>query len=100
MECIEKRLEVGRERYGHGVRSWDTTTTWGTQTDSWLEMAKEEFLDGAIYLITDYIRRYNLSHQNGDDNDLILEMCKNTQNIRDIETRSRVNLLLSFSNKI
>lgn len=96
MEYIRKRLEVGRERYGHGVRSWDNTTNWGTQTDSWVEMANEEFLDGAIYLIADYIRSYNLSNQNGDDNELILEMCKDTQKIRDIETRSRVNLLLSF----
>ena len=96
MECIKKRLEVGRERYGHGVRSWDNTMNWGTQTDSWIEMANEEFLDGAIYLITDYIRRYNLSNKTGDDNELILEMCGNTQNIRDLEIRSRVNLLLSF----
>ena len=96
MDCIKKRLDVGMERYGHGVRSWDNTTTWGTEADSWIEMANEEFLDGAIYLIVNYIRMHNLSTRSGDDNELIIELCENTQNIKDIETRSKVNLLLSF----
>ena len=53
---LNGRLTIGRTRYGHGVRVDDDTSTWGTQTNSWLEMAKEEFLDAIIYLTADYIR--------------------------------------------
>ena len=55
---LDERLLIGKERYGHGVRVDDDTTTWGTKTDSWLDMAKEEFLDAIIYLTADYIRSY------------------------------------------
>ena len=56
VEEILSRLELGLKRYKHGVRVNDDTRTWGTKTNSWLEMAREEFLDGIIYVIADYIR--------------------------------------------
>lgn len=56
MKEIIERLNIGRERYGHGVRVDDDTTTWGTKENSWMEMAREEFLDAVIYVIADYIR--------------------------------------------
>jgi hypothetical protein len=55
---LSDRLSIGKERYGHGVRVDDNTTTWGTKTNSWLDMAKEEFLDAIIYLTADYIRSH------------------------------------------
>lgn len=51
------RLKLGKEKYGHGVRVDLDTQTWGTQKNSWLEMASEEFLDGIIYVACDYIRQ-------------------------------------------
>ena len=56
MELIDERLTLGRERYGHGVRVDDDTTTWGTKNNSWIDMANEEFLDAMIYITADYIR--------------------------------------------
>lgn len=56
LDPILERLTIGRERYGHGVRVDDDTTTWGTKTNSWMEMANEEFLDAIIYVTADYIR--------------------------------------------
>jgi len=54
---ILERLQLGKTKYGHGVRVDDDTMTWGTKKDSWMHMAKEEFLDGIIYVIADYIRK-------------------------------------------
>lgn len=56
-EQIIKRLEIGKKRYGHGVIVDSDTTEWGTPQNSWIDMAIEEFLDGLIYIIADYIRK-------------------------------------------
>lgn len=53
---ILSRLELGLKKYNHGVRVNDDTRTWGTKKNSWLDMAREEFLDAIIYIIADYIR--------------------------------------------
>ena len=91
---LSERLAIGKERYGHGVRVDDDTTTWGTKTNSWLDMAKEEFLDAIIYLTADYIRshrdtetgkmgdmeiKYMLQRGEADnsDNDLIMYIIHN-----------------------
>lgn len=55
-EAVRARLDLGRERYGHGVRVNDDTTQWGTKTDSWLEMALEEIDDLAIYVAAQLCR--------------------------------------------
>lgn len=55
-DLVTKRLDLGKSKYGHGVRVNSDTMTWGTQKNSWMEMALEEFLDGMIYIIADYIR--------------------------------------------
>ena len=49
-------MELGQERYGHGVRVNDDTRQWGTKEDSWNEMALEEVLDGMIYMAAQIIR--------------------------------------------
>jgi hypothetical protein len=53
--------------------------TWGTQKNSWMEMAIEEFLDGIIYIIADYIREGRNSKRVVSDLEYKF-MCKN--NIR------------------
>jgi hypothetical protein len=53
---INSRLELGRQRYGHGVRPSDDTRHWGTKEDSWAEMALEEALDLTIYLCAELLR--------------------------------------------
>jgi hypothetical protein len=50
------RLKLGLKKYNQGVRVSDNTMHWGTERNSWLDMAKEEFLDAIIYIIADYIR--------------------------------------------
>jgi hypothetical protein len=81
---LNARLDLGLERYGHGVRVNDDTRTWGTPKDSWMEMAKEELLDAIIYVVADYIRnvrsggeRAPLSFRKNDeldDNKLIMSI--------------------------
>jgi hypothetical protein len=56
---IIERMELGRKRYGHGIRLNDDTRQWGTKKNSWMEMCEEEILDGIIYTIADHLRRTN-----------------------------------------
>tara|TARA_Y100000389_G_scaffold201059_2_gene242878 strand:+ start:4329 stop:4550 length:222 start_codon:yes stop_codon:yes gene_type:complete len=56
MELLKKRLDLGRERYGHGVRVDDDTREWGTEENSWELMMLEEALDGMIYSAAAMIR--------------------------------------------
>lgn len=90
---MEERLKIGKERYGHGVRSWDDTTEWGTSKNSWLEMAREEFYDGIIYLLAEYIRVSGISKKQDDDNNLILFLSENTNLIGDIKIKKAVEIL-------
>ena len=69
---LNARLDLGLERYDHGVRVDDDTRTWGTSTDSWLDMAKEELLDAIIYVVADYVRTQEERGEN-DDNELIMK---------------------------
>ena len=57
LPALNARLSLGRERYGHGVIIDSDTTTYGTSTNDWLEMAHEEFYDGIVYLTAEEIRR-------------------------------------------
>lgn len=56
MELLKKRLELGKQRYGHGVRVNDDTRQWGTETNDWELMMLEEALDGMIYSAAAMIR--------------------------------------------
>lgn len=56
MEMLEKRLELGKTRYGHGVIVDKDTREWGTEEDSWELMMLEEALDGMIYSAAAMIR--------------------------------------------
>ena len=70
------RLELGLKKYNHGVRIGDDTRDWGTPVNSWLYMAREEFLDAMIYVAADYIRKNDLKRDEGeeDDNKLIMHV--------------------------
>ena len=55
---IEKRLQLGKNKYGHGVIALSDVSKWTqSKKDSWLEMASEEFYDGIVYLNAERIRR-------------------------------------------
>ena len=56
LRMIISRMGVGIERYGHGLRAFDDTRQWGTDVDSWAEMALEEVLDMTVYLAMEIIR--------------------------------------------
>tara|TARA_B110000438_G_C15573774_1_gene546555 strand:- start:19 stop:366 length:348 start_codon:yes stop_codon:yes gene_type:complete len=54
---LSDRLQLGRDRYGHGVIIDSNVSQWTeNKTDDWLEMAYEEFYDGLIYLSAAYFR--------------------------------------------
>jgi hypothetical protein len=56
IELIRGRMAVGIKRYGHGVRAEEDTRHFGTEKDTWVEMALEEVLDNLIYLTAEIIR--------------------------------------------
>ena len=56
VDLIVSRMDIGLERYGHGLRIDDNTTQWGTKDDSWEEMALEEILDGMVYTAAAILR--------------------------------------------
>ena len=67
VDLIVSRMEIGFERYGHGLRINDNTTQWGTKDDSWEEMALEEILDGMVYTAA-AILRLKKNHQEQNKN--------------------------------
>ena len=88
------------------------TTTWGTPKNSWMEMAKEEFLDALVYVTADYIVKgrkdtsvsdmeayyindKELTTREPDDNNLILYILENKQ---DMEVCSHKTLLFNLFN--
>ena len=56
LKLIKERMDLGLQRYGHGVQVNDDTRQWGTKKDNWSEMALEEVLDGMIYMAAQIIR--------------------------------------------
>ncbi|MDB4588590.1 hypothetical protein N9095_01280 [bacterium] len=106
------RLELGRKRYGHGVRANDDTRTWGTSKNSWMEMAREEFLDALVYITADYIvegrktppnRMSDLEQKyieldnstRSDDNNVIMYILENVESMPDC--RHKHMLIIIFS---
>ena len=64
VDLITTRMHIGFERYGHGLRIDDNTKEWGTQDDSWEEMALEEILDGMVYTAAAILRFRKKSKEN------------------------------------
>ena len=69
LDELTGRLELGLRKYNHGVRTNDDTRDWGTPVNSWLYMAREEFLDAMIYVAADYIRVSGLKRDESDEDD-------------------------------
>jgi len=93
MDLIKERLAVGQQKYGHGVRVRDDTTTWGTPVNSWLYMALEEYLDGIIYVVADYIRTREVVFSQPDDNKRIVYLLENPELINSEKHREMVHAL-------
>lgn len=49
LKLLASRMELGKNRYGHGVIVDDDVTTYGPEHNDWELMALEEALDGMIY---------------------------------------------------
>jgi len=93
MDLIKQRMEFGKAKYGHGVRVNDDTTNWGTSVNSWLHMALEEYLDGIIYVVADYIRTREVCHSLPDDNNRILYLLENPDAIESPKHKDMVDAL-------
>lgn len=95
MDLIKQRLELGKEKYGHGVTVRMDTTTWGTPKNSWMHMALEEFLDAAVYIAADYIRTKGQEAEEGkDDNDAIMKIIEDVQSMEDgVHKKMMINTL-------
>ena len=66
LELLKERMEMGIDKYGHGVKVNQNTQDFGTKDDDWELMALEEMLDGLIYTtaqIIRYRRKKNLSEE-------------------------------------
>lgn len=53
---IEKRFDIGYQRYGQGVDITSDTRKWGTSENSWLEMLAEEIEDAFVYTVAHSLR--------------------------------------------
>lgn len=100
LDLVHKRLALGMQRYGHGVRVRMDTTTFGTDTNDWFQMAIEEFLDGAIYTAADYIRTHepdmaSSSTETGDDNAAILKLIEDPSRVRSEKHRTMIETLMA-----
>ena len=110
LDKIDLRLQIGRERYGHGVRVNDNTREWGTHRNSWAEMAEEELLDCVVYVVADYIRQFRDKGETGppefkndfylnpydDDNALIQHIWKNKDRMNACTTKTMLYSLESL----
>ena len=89
IDLIEERMALGVERYGHGLRRHDDTRQWGTDADSWTEMALEEALDMAVYLCSQLLR---IRAAEGED-ECLFTNCSNCSPRTMTEPVKRVGLL-------
>lgn len=94
-DYINDRLNLGKARYGHGVRVNDDTTTFGTPFNSWMQMALEEYLDAVIYLMADYIRNHEPPREDDeeDDNERIMDFIMNRDTIQSRKHREMLDML-------
>lgn len=92
---IQDRLTIGFNRYGHGVKVDDDTTKYGTITNSWIQMALEEYLDAAIYVVADYIRYHEPPREKDcpDDNKRILGFINNRDTIKSETHKAMLELI-------
>lgn len=63
LDLLKGRLDLGKKRYGHGVKIDDDITQYGPENDDWELMALEEALDGMIYSAAAMIRLQRIKKQ-------------------------------------
>ena len=82
LEFMKRRMEVGLGKYKHGIRREDDTRTFGTETDSWEEMAMKGVSDCIVYCAAAQLRREGPQRPEGalDDNQAVLDMVGSGQN--------------------
>lgn len=99
LEELTGRLELGISKYNHGVRVDDDTRDWGTPWNSWLHMAREEFLDAMIYIAADYIRISGMKRDENevDDNKRIMYVI---EHYSDIDSAKHKMLLWNLFNML
>jgi hypothetical protein len=99
LEELTGRLELGISKYNHGVRVDDDTRDWGTPRNSWLHMAREEFLDAMIYIAADYIRISGMKRDENevDDNKRIMYVI---DHYSDIDSAKHKMLLWNLFNML
>ena len=69
---LQSRLTLGKKKYGHGVVVQSNVRAWTLNvTDSWLEMAREEFYDALVYLSAALIRRQQLGRLTSADKETL-----------------------------
>ena len=99
-ETLRVRMEKGRAKYGHGLQPDMDTRQWGTRTNSWLEMAEEEYLDGIMYILTDYLR-FKGSSTGRDNSPELLELIYGPiENITSLPHREMLLGNIELLNKI
>ena len=69
LEELNARLELGLSKYTHGLWVDDDTRDWGTPKNSWLYMARDEFLDAMIFIAADYIRVSGMKRDENETDD-------------------------------
>lgn len=98
VSLIKERFKLGKRKYGHGVPVYSAFShgpQWGCH--NWMEMAKEEFLDGIIYVTADYLYNHvNPTQDRNDYNDLILATIKNWEFIESNKHRNMVKTLIQL----
>lgn len=98
IKIIKGRMKIGKDRYGHGLKSEMDTRQWGTLNNSWLEMAEEEYLDAIVYVLADYIKREKnpIRGACSDDNDCILALVNRPDSIKSEFHRETVLSLIQL----
>lgn len=98
---VNQRLDMGRSKYGHGVRISDNMTNYTRcGIDSFLEMQNEEILDGMVYTAASYLRwlrhNYGAKFEADDQNDDIRNIIFNGIHMNDIISQRYKKLLESM----
>ena len=84
IKLLKERLELGKKKYGHGVKVDQNTQDFGTTKDDWELMALEEMLDGLIYTTASIIR-YRRKKENNDIKNINTENNDNQDKVKKMQ---------------
>ena len=89
---IQERLDLGKERYGQGVKVFDNY--------DWFEMALEEFLDGMVYTAAAYLKESHYIQKTHDDNSAILSVILHRKTLPDGPYKKMLNVLANTISEV